>query len=214
MVTTNSIITYSLLIGLFLITLSFVLYKRKALLMLRALFSKRYLQQLLREGKLLNEQIYLYTLILYFFTLPGLILVVLELSNIEIIVKIANPLLLYLFTAFGLMVLFAVLRLFLWYFTTFFNYKEQNLLYLSVKLLYRFYNVLILFTLIPIAWYTRTVEVIYFVYFPLFIIIFLAFFIHFMRNIYGITRIHFFIYFCTLEILPYLLLLKLLIIKL
>jgi hypothetical protein len=35
-----------------------------------------------------------------------------------------------------------------------------------------------------------------------------------LRSINGISRIHFFIYFCTLEILPYLLLIKLLIIKL
>jgi len=182
--------------------------------MLRALFSKRYLQQLLREGKLLNERIYLYSTLIFLFIFPNLVLIFVELTNIEINLIIHNPLQLYAIVFAGFLLFFGVSRFFLWYFTMIFNYQEQRVLYLSLKALYCFCNALLFFCLLPVVWYTRTIEVIYFVYFPLFIILFFAFFIHFLRNVNGITRIHFFIYFCSLEILPYLLLLKLLIIKL
>ena len=202
------------MIGLFLITLSFVLYKRKALLMLRALFSKRYLQQLLREGKLLNERIYLFSMLLYFIAFPSLALVFFELCVHEPKVAIPQALQFYLLIFCGFVLQFFVSQFFLRFFTNIFNYQEQRYLYTTAKALYRYYNALILMCIIPLVWYTRIHEIIYIVYIPLFIITFLTFFIHFMKNISGITRFHFFIYFCTLEILPYFLLLKLLIIKL
>ena len=202
------------MIGLFFITLSFVLYKRKALLMLHALFSKRYLLQLLREGKLLNERIYLYSTLLYFFTFPSLVLAFFELSIRETKVAIPQPLQFYTLIFCGFVLHFFVTQLFIRFFTAIFNYQEQRYLYATTKALYRYYHAILLTCIIPLVWYTRACEVVYFIYIPLFIIIFLTFFIHFMRNINGISRFHFFIYFCTLEMLPYIILLKLLIIKL
>jgi len=207
-------ITLILLIGLFLITLSFVLYKRKALLMLRALFSKRYLQQLLREGKLLYERIYLYFTLLHLFILPGLLLIFFQLCIYETKIMLPQPLQFYAIIFTGYILLFFLARLILEFFTNIFNYQDQRLIYLTTKALFRFYNALLLMCFIPIMWYTRTYQIIYFVYLPLFVIIFFTFFIQFLRNINGISRINFFIYFCSLEILPYLLLLKLFIIKL
>jgi hypothetical protein len=182
--------------------------------MLRALFSKRYLQQLFREGKLLNERIYLYSTLLYFFTFPSMALTFFQLCIPETKISMPSPLLFYVLTFTGFALLFVTSHVFLWYFTTIFNYQEHRQLYATTKTLYRFYNAILLLCIIPLVWFTRTCEIIYFAYIPLFLTIFLSFFIHFLRNITGISRIQFFIYFCTLEILPYLLLAKLLIINL
>jgi len=194
--------------GLLFVTLSFVSYKRKALLMLRALFSARYFQQLLREGKLTNERIYLYTTLINFTVFPTLILVFFHFYFPKAYTLFTPPLLLYgiLFVAMIIARVFS--RLFLWYFTTIFNYQEQSYLYVTIKILYRLYNALLLLCTVPVMWFARMPEIIFFVYIPVFLIIFFAFFSRFLRNINGMSLIHFFIYFCSLEILPYLLLVK------
>jgi hypothetical protein len=114
----------------------------------------------------------------------------------------------------GMVILMAISQLLLWYFTAIFNYLEERYLYMTINTLYRFYHALFLLLLIPIIWYARLPELIFFVYLPFLVIIFLAFMILFLRNIYGTSRIHFFIYFCALEILPYILLIKLLVLNL
>jgi hypothetical protein len=101
--------------------------------------------------------------------------------------------------------------LLLWFFTTIFNYQEQRYLYQTTKTLFRFYHILLLLCLIPLIWYTRVFEILFFVYLPLFVVVFISSFILFLKNVNNVSRIHFFIYFCSLEILPYLLLVKLLI---
>ena len=212
---TNDIITSCLMIGLLLITLSFVLYKRKIVLMLRALFSARTLQQLLREGKLANETIFLYSSLLYLFAFPCLCLTFLHLFFPQLLVNFTSQLFKLLGIISGIVVVAPLLSwLILRYFTTIFNYQEERYLYTTLKALYRFYNAMFLIMIIPIAWYARVSEIITFIYLPFFLVIFFLFFIRFLRNLNGISRIHFFIYFCTLEILPYLLAVKLLIINL
>ena len=182
--------------------------------MLRALFSKRYLQQLLREGKLLNERIYLYSTLLYFFTFPSFVLSYFEVCVHEPKITIPEPLQFYVIIFVGFILLFFVSHIFLRFFSNIFNYQEQRYLYATMKALFRFYHALFLMCFIPVVWFTRAPEMFYVVYILIFIIIFPTFFIQFLKNLNGISRIHFFIYFCSLEILPYLLLLKLLIIKL
>jgi hypothetical protein len=108
----------------------------------------------------------------------------------------------------------SISQLLLWYFTAIFNYQEHRYLYSTIKTFFRFYNGLFLFFSIPIIWYAHIPELIFFAYIPFFFFIFFSFMILFFRNINGISRIVFFIYFCSLEILPYILLVKLFIINL
>jgi hypothetical protein len=197
------------MIGLLLITLSFVWHKRKALIMLRALFSARYFQQLLREGKIANEQIFFYTILIHLVAFPSLLLAFLYNFFPELNQTYSPPISLYGIMFGGMVGGMLLSQFFLWYFTAIFNYQEHRYLYTTAKALYRFYNALFLVCIIPIMWFTRTPELVFFVYIPFFLIVFIAFFIHFLKNITGISRIHFFIYFCSLEILPYLLLIKL-----
>jgi hypothetical protein len=181
--------------------------------MLRALFSTKYLQQLLREGKLINERIFLYILLLNLFVFPCLCLAFVQFYTPKLLENFLQPILFYGILTVGAVVVFFVSQFFIWYFTTIFNYQEQRILYSTVKTLYRFHNALLLVFLMPIVWYARVSEVILFVYMPLLTILIVTFFIRFIRNIDGISRIHFFIYFCSLEILPYILLIKLFIIN-
>jgi len=202
------------MIGLLIVTLSFVLYRRKALLMLRALFSARYLQQLLREGKLSKESLYLYSILLYLVTLPCLIIAFFQFYSPALFETYS----LHTWQIYGiimgvLVTVFLLSQFILSYFATIFNYQEERYLYTATKTLFRFYNALLLVAVIPFIWYAQIPSLIFFVYFPTFVIIFFAFFLLFIRNISGISRIHFFIYFCSLEILPYLLVAKLLIIN-
>jgi hypothetical protein len=208
MLNTNNIITFSFLIGLLIITLSFVWYKRKALLMLRALFSTRYFQQLLREGKIANEQIFFYTILIYLVAFPCIILSFFHFYFPELYAGY-SPVKLYMILCAGILVAIIVSQFFLWYFAEIFNYQEQRYLYTTTKALYRFYNALFLVCIIPVVWFTRTPELIFFIYIPFLILILIAFFARFVKNISGVSLIHFFIYFCSLEILPYLLLIKL-----
>jgi hypothetical protein len=205
----NDIITFCLLIGLLLITLSFVWNKRKALIMLRALFSARYFQQLLREGKTAYEQIFFYAILIHLVTFPSLILAFFHFYFPEVFQTFSHLIRLYGILFGGMVVATLLSQFFLWYFTAIFNYQEQRYLYTTIKALYRFYNALFLVCLIPIVWFAPIPELIFFAYIPLFLTVFLTFLIRFLRNVNGISRIHFFIYFCSLEILPYLLLIKL-----
>ncbi|MCL2247529.1 MAG: DUF4271 domain-containing protein [Lentimicrobiaceae bacterium] len=185
------------------------MYKRKTLLMLRALFSARYLQQLLREGKLTNEGLYFYSILLCFIAFPCLILTLFQFYPITLL-ETCSYWQVYAIT-FGIPVVGLIIsNSILQYFTEIFNYQEERYLYISIKTLFRFHNALLLLFVVPIIWYARIPELIFIVYIPMFIIMFLAFFVHFLRNISGVSCIHFFIYFCSLEILPYLLIVKLL----
>jgi len=210
----NNIITLSLLVGLFVITPSFVLYKRKSLIMLRALFSSRYLQQLLREGKLTNENPYLYAILLYLFSFSCFLLTIFQFYPLTLFETYhLPPWLLYVIIFCILVFALFLSRFILYCFTSFFNYQEQKYLYTTIKTLFRFCNALVLLSITPVIWYAKVFELVYFLYLPIVTIIFLAFIILFLRNISGVSRIHFFIYFCSLEILPYLLIAKLLIIN-
>ena len=202
------------MIGLLIITLSFVLYRRKVLLMLRALLSTRHLQQLLREGKLANERIFLYSILLYLFAFTAFLVIFCHYYPPSFLAIFSLPSwLLYVFT-FGILVtLLFVAQLFLQYFTSIFNYVEHRYLYTTIKALFRFYNALFIMCITPIIWYARVPQLM-FLYLPVFIILFSIFFIRLLKNINGISRFHFFIYFCTLEFLPYLIIAKLLIINL
>jgi hypothetical protein len=183
--------------------------------MLRALFSARYLQQLLREGKLANESIYIYSILLYLFAFPCLIIPFFQYYSITFLEKYSSSSWELYGIIFGVLVAALVIsRLSLQYFTSIFNYQEQRYLYTTIKALFRFYNALVLVSIIPIVYYAQIPQLIIFVYLPVATILFFAFFILFLRNISGVSRVHFFIYFCALEILPYLLFTKLLIINL
>ena len=208
MFNTNNIITFSFLIGLLLITLSFVWYKRKALLMLRALFSTRYFQQMLWEGKLTNEYLFFYTILTYLVAFPCIILSFFYFYFPELY-AVYSPAVLYNMLCAGTLVALIVSHLFLWFFTEIFNYQEQRYLYITVKALFRFYHALFIVCIIPVVWFTRIPELIFFIYIPFLIVILIAFFVRFVKNISGVSLIHFFIYFCSLEILPCLLLIKL-----
>ena len=203
---TNTIITFCLLIGLLFVTLSFVLHQRKALLMLRALFSNRCLQQLLREGKKAYDGLYLGSVIISCVVLPCIVTVLFYFYTP--LFNRFSPLQIYGMCVGGTLASFFLSQLFLGYFTAIFSFQDEKYLYVVIKIFFRFYNAILLVFLIPLIWYTALPIFVFVLYFPLFIMLGSMFFIRFITNITGKSRVYFFIYFCSLEILPYLLLAK------
>jgi len=185
------------------------LYQRKTLLMLRAFFSTRYLQQLLREGKLTKERIYFYPVLLYLFVIPCFLLVLFNFIDFKPFTNF-KPHVLYGILGGGTVVALSLSHLCLSCFTTIFNYSEQKYLFLSIKTLFRFINAILLLCFIPVAWYAVIPNLLYYVYLPLYAIITFVFIFLFLKNVSKESGINFFIYFCSLEILPCLLLIKLL----
>jgi hypothetical protein len=152
----------------------------------------------------------LYPVLLFALSFPSLLLVFFHFYAPPSFTAF-SPFLIFFLAFGGIVAIMLLSHLCLQFFTTIFNYQEQRYLYLTIKTIYRFSNALFLIILVPVIWYARIPELIFFAYFPLLLIIFLAFLILYLRNINGASRFHFFIYFCTFEFLPYLLLVKLLI---
>jgi hypothetical protein len=178
--------------------------------MFRALFSTRALQQLLREGRLASDSLGAYSIMLNIIVLPCFILAVFRFYTPYPFAD-SSPLFIY-GMVFGSVLLGTLLsNFFLFSFCTLFDFQEQKFLYIATKAMFRFYNAGFLVFTIPLFWYTILPQLIFFLYLPLFFVLFVSFFIRFVSNINAAIRIQFFIYFCTFEILPYVLIVKLIV---
>ena len=200
-------ITVVFLVILLLITFVLVFYRRKVVLMIKALFSQRHFSQLLREGKLLNERIYLFDLLIIFLT-QGLFIYFLLDKFFPTLVASVTPLICYLILV-GLVLFdyfFKMLVAFI--FTYLFEYDEERSGYYLNKLFYYTLNSLSLFPILILVHYTGIWQFL-FIYVPVFILTYILMCYRlFTLNTKKINSFHFFIYFCTFEILPYALLVK------
>jgi hypothetical protein len=174
--------------------------------MLRAFFSNRQLQQLLREGKKGYDGLYSFSIILYVVVLPCILMTFSHYYTT--LFNDFSPLQIYSMCVGGTVAAFILSQSFLWFFTTMFDFQEEKFLYSLGKTFFRFYNAALLVFMLPLLWYTMLPVLIFALYLPLLVILFCTFFIRFLSNINGRSRVYFFIYFCSLEVLPYLLLVK------
>ena len=175
--------------------------------MLQSLFSTRSFQQLMREGKLASNSLKINSTLLILIVLPSFILSVFYFFRPNIF-DFFSPIVIFGIT-FGVVVIcFLTSQFLLHIFCTLFEFHEQKFFYTAAKTLFRFYNATLLIFVLPLFWFTLLPKLIFFLYIPLFLLLFLSFFIRFVSNINTSSRIHFFIYFCTLEILPYILIVK------
>jgi hypothetical protein len=192
---------------LLLVTFVLVFYRRKVVLMIKALFSQRHFSQLLREGKLLNERIYLFDLLIIFLTQGLFIYFLLDRFFPTLFVSVP-PLIWYLILV-GLVLFdyfFKMMVAFI--FTYLFEYDEERNGYYLNKLFYYSLNSLSLFPILILTYYTGVWQFL-FIYVPVFISTYLLMCYRlFTLNTKKINPFHFFIYFCTFEILPYALLVK------
>ena len=206
----NNLATIILLVALVFLTAVFVAYRHKVTLLLTSLFSQRHLSQLQREGKLANKDLFLWV--------QGIIVIVqalfLYLMIQFLFPKIFNffdSVLLY-FLLIGVVIFDYILkRVINFVYMSLFDTSEEISLYTLYKLFFNFSNSVVLLIILPIALYTAHWKLV-FTYIPIFLVTFsVTAYKLFTINSSKLKLFHFFIYFCTLEILPYLAVLKLLI---
>jgi len=206
----NNLPTIVLIVALIFFTSIFVAYRHRVTLLLTSLFSQRHLSQLQREGKVANRDLFLWV--------QGIIVIVQALF-LYVILQFLFP---KIFNFFDPILLYFILIgavLFDYFLKRIINYVNMYLfdtandlpLYTLYKLFFNFSNSIVLMIIIPIALYTAYWKLIL-LYIPLFLLTFsVTAYRLFTINSIKLKLFHFFIYFCTLEILPYLAVLKLLI---
>ena len=190
---------------LFLLTLLVVSFRNKLYLTLRALYSQRFYAQLLREGRIIHERVAIFTLLFDLMTLSFGALLCLE--------RFA-PRLVDAFTYIGLYgMTFAVLLVLFFFqmlvnniYTALFDHpKEYNAMYLY-KYIFLTNVSFVLFPFLILAQFSGQFAVLY-AYIPFFLVDFGLYLYKLMKiNPQKINLFQFFVYFCTLEILPYIVL--------
>ncbi|MDL2312779.1 DUF4271 domain-containing protein [Bacteroidales bacterium OttesenSCG-928-B11] len=208
---TTDWITLILLAALVILTLLFTLHRRKYTLLLRSLYSSRYFTQLSHEGKIFEERIYLFDLAFILLTQSVFFYFIIEIYFPSIF-AVKPPFFTFLIIM-GILVLDFVFKCFMTFsFTYLYDIKSDRTTFFSYKLFTQSSNSLILFPLVVTFTYTSFLPVLL-LYIPVFSANFLIMAYRlFLLNRKKIRPFHFFVYFCTFEILPYLILVKILLI--
>ena len=203
----NDLATFILLLTLVLFTLLITTYRNRVSLLLFSLFSSRHFSQLQREGKVSNKNFFFWVHVFSFFV-NALLLYLIAIRFFSSVTDTISPYLLYLF-AFLLVILdFGIKRGINFYYYSLFDAQDEVVIYALYKLFFNFTNAVLLIIIIPISLYSKYPHFIY-VYLPLFLINFLiTTYRLYTINPKKINFFNFFIYFCTFEILPYLLIVK------
>lgn len=207
-------ITPILLLALILVTVLFTLYRRKYSLLLSSLYSSKYFKQLSHEGKIFQERIFLLDLLLILLAQSLLCYYFIKLFFPHIYDFYSTPphFRIYFFSLLFVVANYIFNSCMTLFFTYLYDIKEERSTYFSYKLFNQSITSLMALPIIICVAYTS--------WYPV-LIVFLFFFVVnflimgyrlFVLNVKKIQPFHFFIYFCTFEILPYLVILKILVV--
>lgn len=193
--------------ALFLFTVIFVPFRRKMILILRSLFSQRHFSLMMRESKILEESVFLFTLIFDVMVFATGLLTVAQKMTPQFVEKLTEP------GLFG--ILFVALLLVYWLktliykvYTSLFDHPKELLLICSYKFVFLTIAAVSLYPFVLIAQITGQMKVLY-AYVPVFSVYWVILLYKLFKiNPRQINLFHFFLYFCTLEILPYVLMTK------
>ncbi len=194
--------------ALLLFTLIIIPFRRKLSLLSRSLFSQRHFSLMIRESKILEERVFIFTLLFDILVASTGVLIILQHFHSPLVEKL-TPM-----GLFGL--LFAGLLLLYW-FKFFCNFIYSKLFEHPKDLyfinLYKFAFLTdaatVLFCFLIVVEFTGMFAILY-GYIPVFVTFFAVYVYKLLKiNPRNINLFNFFIYFCTLEILPYVLLVKL-----
>jgi len=203
----SNITTILFTLALIINAVIFVVYRKKIILILKALFSQRSFSQLIREGKLLNERIVLLIIPVIFLLQTILLFTVLQFFFTDMVSNIqAYQLYLLLFV---IVIAHYFIKIFLIFFhTVLFDQKQNRSYYYLYRLFYNYGNAVPIFFILPFSIFLNN-KYLLLTYLIVFVFNFSFFAIRiFMLNIEKSNLFQFFVYFCTLEILPYLVIFK------
>lgn len=192
---------------IFLMTISVVLFRRRLSNLIRSLYSQRFYSLLLRESKVLEEMTFPVTLLFDLLTIALGILLIIMHFNAPFVARMT------FWGAYG--VVFAVLALVYIIefsanviYTGLFDHQKERY---SLNL-YKFVfttNVAMLLMPFLIVYHALGNFAVMYAFIPVFFVMLGLYLYRLMKiNPRNINLFHFFLYFCTLEILPWLLLVK------
>lgn len=192
---------------IFLMTISVVLFRRRLSNLIRSLYSQRFFSLLIRESKVLEEMMFPVTLLFDLFTMA--------LGIVLIIMRFKAPLVsqLTFWGAYGsVFAVLAVLYILVFFanvvYTGLFDHQKERY---SLNL-YKFVfstNVAMLLLPFLIVYHALGNFAVMYAFIPVFFVILGLYLYRLLKiNPRNINLFHFFLYFCTLEILPWVLLVK------
>ena len=198
-------------LSLFFLTLLFATYRNKAPLLFSALFSQPIFSQLLRDGKLVNERIYIYILSFIIPTQALLFFSILS-SFFPNIFNILLPHQLFLLLFIGVL-FFHFLNIAINRFIfDLLNWNDISSRYYLNKLFFSYCLCIAHLVILPLVIFSN-LNFAYYLYIPILVFLSISLIIRILKlNSTKTNQFHFFVYFCTLEILPYLVTIKFLII--
>jgi len=200
--------TILLCAALFLLTLLVVPFRRKFDILFRSLYSQRHFSLMMREGRVLQERFFTFTLIFDIVVFALGILTLMQHYN-NIMAQKLHVMLLFLILFAGLMLLFWLKFLVNNIYVNLFDHPKELYPMSLYKFIFMTDAAILLFPFLVLVQFTHYFFWIY-CYIPLFAVLLVLFVYKLMKiNPRQIHLFNFFVYFCTLEILPYLLLAKL-----
>ncbi len=204
------LVTFVFGIALVLISALVALNRRKFSMIMRALYTPRVRSQLMRETKIFDDLIYPFS-VTFNCLIQGIFIFLLVENFITDIAERISPSLLLLI-AIGAVAIDYFIKMLNIYILTFLfeNEEDRNHFYLN-KFFYNTLNATLLFPILVLGFYIENLNILW-AYLPFFIA-------NYTMMVYRTLTLNsaktkffqFFLYFCTLEILPYLIIVKLLI---
>lgn len=194
---------------LFFLTISVVLFRRRLSYVFKSLYSQRFYSLLLRESKVLEDMMFPVVLLYDLLTVSLGTLMIVEHFYAHLVLKTTY------FGMFG--IIFAIMLAL--YFLTFtanivytglFEHQKERYSFNLYKFIFLTNVAIVLFPFL-IAYQATGYFFVLYAFIPVFLALLGLFLYRIMKiNPRNINLFHFFLYFCTLEVLPYLILVKLL----
>ncbi len=203
-------VTFLFCIILAVLTLLVVLNRRKFGYILHALFAPRDRSQLLRETKVFGEWIYVSTLT-YNFSMQGMLLFVLAQFFLPDLSSALGNAALYFLSVACVMADYFLKMMLVSFLCHIFECREDKNHFNLSKFFYQTVNSIALFPILAAAVYTQIPQLLL-LYVPIFLTSYITMLYRTLTlNSTKIKPFQFFLYFCTLEILPYLVIVKVII---
>ena len=207
----NNWMTLIFCVLLFLFTLMLVTFRRKLLLIFRALFSQRHFSLIQREGKVLENRISPLVLLFDILTITTGLVMFCSTYIPKAMSKL--PFMAYVGIFFLLLTVAYFLKLLCnELYSNLFGRSKEHTAVNQYKFIFMTVFAVALFPLLILVHYTG-IRAFYYVITAVLVVLFSVWFYRLMKiNSPSRHSFHFFLYFCTLEILPWLLFLKVLLI--
>jgi len=203
LVSDRDLLTIVFLFALIFLSFAFALDRKKMLLLPSSLFSDKYYSQLTRESRLFQGFLFP-CMAIFIILIQALALFVLLKLCVPYLARQLNSVILLTICIAAVFLNYLLVVSAIQFYTYLFDYKEDKIYYFSYHFFRQTTNTLLLFVFLLIFIYSPYPILVY-IFIPFYVITFGIFFLKLIGINHGKQNLFlFFMYFCTLEILPYL----------